>query len=29
VNHSAQTAVEAVLARCFRAIDRHFGLRSE
>jgi hypothetical protein len=29
VNHGAQTALEAVLACCFRAIDRHFGLRSE
>src|SRR5439155_18724327 len=29
VNHRALTALKAVLARCFRAIDRHFGLRSE
>src|SRR5205823_10074171 len=29
VNHSALTALEAVLTRCFCAIDRHLGLRSE
>src|SRR5882724_3931436 len=29
VNHGALTALEAVLARCLRLIDRHFGLRSE
>lgn len=29
VNHGALAAFEAVLARCFRLIDRHFGLGSE
>src|SRR4030095_710718 len=29
VNHCALTALETVLARCFRLIDSHVGLRSE